>query len=63
MARVLTGSRRKYVTATGAPMDDGERVSALIDDFFDAMDARGRGRFSELNAQDEDIVHVGTDEG
>lgn len=44
-------------------MDDRERVSALIDDFFESMDARDRGRFSELNAHDDDVVHVGTDTG
>lgn len=44
-------------------MADRERVSALIDDFFESMDARDRGRFSELNAQDGDVVHVGTGSG
>lgn len=44
-------------------MDERERVSALIDGFFDALDARDRERFSELNAHDGDVVHVGTDRG
>lgn len=44
-------------------MNERGRVAALIDDFFGAMDARDRERFSELNAHDDDVVHMGTEPG
>lgn len=38
-------------------------VGALIDEFFEAMDAQDWERFSSLNAHDDDVAHVGTERG
>lgn len=42
-------------------MTERTAVESLVDEFFEAMDARDRRRFSALNAHDADVVHVGTD--